>query len=134
MKRHHRAILAGLGISAGAGIGHAFAATNDPADAVAPVPPAIYQSPFADYRVLGEDKSTPWQEANDTVGKVGGWRVYAREAADAAKAREAANAMKTRDAAEAVKAKPATPPTPRSPPPPPAAPLAPPAQPHKHGG
>ena len=135
MKRHHRATLAGFSVCAG--IGHVFAASNDPADASAPVPPAMYQSPFADYRVLGEDKSTPWQEANDTVGKIGGWRAYAREAADTIKAREAANAMKAREAAGAVKAKPPTPsspPSPPSPPQPPAVPPAPPAPPHKHGG
>ena len=39
-----------------------------------------YQSPFKDYRPLGEDKRVPWKAANDEVGKIGGWRVYAREA------------------------------------------------------
>ena len=39
-----------------------------------------YQSPFKNYRSLGEDKRIPWKAANDEVGKIGGWRVYAREA------------------------------------------------------
>lgn len=130
MQRHHRAILdvLGVGVWAGASIGHAFAATNDPADATAPVPQLIYQSPFTDYRVLGEDKKIPWQDANDKVGKIGGWRAYAREAAAAIKAREAASAMTTPATVEAVKAKPAASPQP------PAIPTPTPAQPHKGGG
>jgi len=43
-------------------------------------PSIQYQSPFKDYRPLGEDKRIPWKAANDEVGKIGGWRVYAREA------------------------------------------------------
>ena len=31
------------------------------------------------YRRLG-DETHPWREANDTVNRIGGWRVYAREA------------------------------------------------------
>lgn len=135
MNRHHRAILAGLCV--GASSGCVVAATSDPTDATAPVLPSIYQSPFADYRVLGEDKSTPWQEANDKVGKIGGWRAYAREAANAIKARDAANAMKAPEAAEGLKDKPATASQPAATPPaqptPPTAP-APAAQTHKHGG
>jgi len=30
----------------------------------------------------------PWREANDTVGRIGGWRAYAREAADGAPAQD----------------------------------------------
>ena len=101
------------------------AAPSDPADGKASVPPVQYQSPFADYRPLGEDKNTAWKDANDTVGKIGGWRAYAREAAEAMKTREAINNGKQPDA-DASKGKPA-----------PAAPVIPPsapAQTHKHGG
>ncbi len=99
--------------------GQANAAGPDPADANTVITPTIYRSPFADYRPLGEDKNTPWKDANDTVGKIGGWRVYAREAADAMKARETAGAVKSAPAVNA-------PPSP--------APPAPTPQPHKHGG
>ena len=103
----------------------AIAAGPDPADATAATPPTMYLSPFADYRPLGEDKTTAWKDANDTVGKIGGWRAYAREAAEATKAREAVTTRKAPDT-EAGKAKPA--------PAAPANPPASPAQPHKHGG
>ena len=133
MKHKFGAMLAcigmGLGESAGAGeSGHAFAAAPDPADANVAIPAADYRSPFADYRPLGEDNTTAWKDANDTVGKIGGWRAYAREAADAMKAREAAGAMKTRKTPEAAKSNPPAPPQP------PVAPTAPSAPTHKHGG
>lgn len=98
-------------------LGIASAAAAEPADATASTPLVGYRSPFADYRPLGEDRNTSWKDANDTVGKIGGWRVYAREAADAMKARDAAAA--TRSQADApARAKPAGPS----------------AQTHKHGG
>ena len=34
------------------------------------------------YPPFSDDKGFPWKEANDTVGKVGGWRAYAKEAQD----------------------------------------------------
>ena len=133
MKHKFGAMLAcigmGLGESGGAGgSNHAFAAAPDPADANVAIPAADYRSPFAGYRPLGEDNTTAWKDANDTVGKIGGWRAYAREAADAMKAREAADAMTTRKAPGATKS---DPPAPSQPP---AAPIAPSAQTHKHGG
>ena len=52
----------------------------DPLDPKANVPPLTYQSPFAQYRMLGDEKPVSWRDANDTVTRIGGWRVYAREA------------------------------------------------------
>ena len=52
----------------------------DPLDPKARVPAVSYQSPFAQYRRLSDEKLLSWREANDTVAGVGGWRVYAREA------------------------------------------------------
>lgn len=52
----------------------------DPLDAKAKVPPLIYESTLANYLRMAEVKPTPWREANDTVTRIGGWRVYAREA------------------------------------------------------
>lgn len=43
-----------------------------------------YRSAFEGYQAYGEDKPLSWKEANDTVGKVGGWRAYAAEAQRAA--------------------------------------------------
>lgn len=70
----------------------AFAAA-DPTDAQAAVAPLKYQSPFRDYRVLGEDKRVPWKDANDEVARIGGWRAYAKEAQQAAPANPAAGAL-----------------------------------------
>lgn len=61
----------------------------DPLDAKAEVPQFIYRSSLATYRRLGEDESVPWREANGRVGRIGGWRAYAREA-NAPDAREGA--------------------------------------------
>ena len=55
-------------------------ARPDPLDPRSPVPALRYSSPLAEYRTLGDDKRVPWQEANDTVKRIGGWRAYAREA------------------------------------------------------
>jgi hypothetical protein len=53
----------------------------DAMNALAPVPALTYESPFAAYRRLAEQsKPLSWREANDAVGRIGGWRVYAREA------------------------------------------------------
>lgn len=53
---------------------------TDPLDAAASVPAQRYESAFARYRGLGGEKPVSWREANDTVARIGGWRVYAREA------------------------------------------------------
>lgn len=55
-----------------------------PGDPQATVPPLVYQSPFARYRPLGEAAVAPWKAVNDEVGRIGGWKVYAREAHEAA--------------------------------------------------
>ncbi len=41
-----------------------------------------YRSALENYQPYGESKPVPWKEANDKVGKIGGWRVYAKEAAE----------------------------------------------------
>lgn len=38
-----------------------------------------YRSIFTDYQGFTEQVVSPWRETNDTVEKIGGWRVYARE-------------------------------------------------------
>ena len=61
-------------------------------DSAAPVAPLRHASAFADYRPLEESKVGSWREANDNVGRIGGWRNYAREASAALKAEAAAAA------------------------------------------
>jgi hypothetical protein len=53
----------------------------DPLDASAAVPPVRVRSSFAGYHGLADEKVGSWREANDTVGQIGGWKVYAQEAA-----------------------------------------------------
>ena len=111
-----------------------------------PSPSVHYKSPFSDYRPLGEDKRTPWKAANDEVAKIGGWRVYAREAAgDASRVEEATGAPSpaagrasptTPNAPNAPNAAPVLAPQPASPVPSPAlpAPLRAPSADVKHAG
>ncbi len=51
----------------------------DPMDARAPVPPVVHHSPFAQYRPFAAEVLGPWKAVNDEVGRIGGWKVYARE-------------------------------------------------------
>ena len=60
------------------------ASLPDPLDAQATVPPIVHRSTLGSYRRPGDDKPVPWRDANDTVGRIGGWRAYARESAEAA--------------------------------------------------
>lgn len=99
--RHAR--LRGLALAvagSAAGLVHAQNAPGraeraDPLDARAPVPAAPYASPLAGYRRLGDDRRVSWKDANETVNRIGGWRVYAREAQqpDAAGSAPAAGAV-----------------------------------------
>ena len=56
------------------------AAKPDPLDPKASIPTLGYESSFTQYRRLDDGKPVSWREANDTVTRIGGWRVYAREA------------------------------------------------------
>ncbi len=44
--------------------------------------PGVYRSALEGYQPYSDDKMVSWREANDTVGKIGGWRAYAKEAAE----------------------------------------------------
>ena len=86
----------------------AKAARPDPLDPRASVPALSYASSLSEYRKLGDEKRVSWRDANDTVARIGGWRVYAREAqqpdpAPAAKPGDAAPATKPADASPAAK-------------------------------
>ena len=58
----------------------ALSTTPDPLDPKAGIPTLSYQSSFSQYRRLDDGKLISWRDANDTVTRIGGWRVYAREA------------------------------------------------------
>ena len=52
----------------------------DPLDSTAKVPPVNHRSTLGEYRRLSDGPNLGWREANDAVGRIGGWRAYAREA------------------------------------------------------
>lgn len=52
-----------------------------PLDATVPVLRLTHESALARYRGLTDTEATrSWKETNEHVGRIGGWRVYAREA------------------------------------------------------
>jgi hypothetical protein len=58
----------------------ATTARPDPLDPKARVPATRYESSLGQVRRIGDDKPVAWREANEAVARIGGWRVYAREA------------------------------------------------------
>jgi hypothetical protein len=56
------------------------AGMRDPGDPRAIVPPAAYMSAFRRYRPNADVEVGAWRDLNDNVGRIGGWRVYGREA------------------------------------------------------
>ena len=47
--------------------------------ASAPASPLAYRSAFDGYKRMADQPVQPWRESNDTVGRIGGWKAYARE-------------------------------------------------------
>jgi hypothetical protein len=66
-----------------------LAAIGAIASAAMAAPPA-WRSAFDGYQPFAEEKPVPWPQANETVRQVGGWRAYAREAAQPAQPASAA--------------------------------------------
>jgi hypothetical protein len=56
---------------------------QDPLDPQASVPVLRYESAMTKYRRPSDEKAVSWRDANDAVARIGGWRVYAREAQQA---------------------------------------------------
>lgn len=52
----------------------------DPLDPRATVPPSTYRSVLSGFRGARDTPLENWKEANDKVARIGGWRVYTREA------------------------------------------------------
>jgi hypothetical protein len=50
-----------------------------------------YHSVLTQYQAYREQTLIPWVEANDTVARIGGWRVYAKEAQMPPQAQPAVN-------------------------------------------
>ena len=65
--------------SASASKGSAPAAAASAAPASGTSNPLTYRSVFDGYRPFSDQPVVSWREANDLVGRIGGWRAYARE-------------------------------------------------------
>lgn len=61
------------------------------ADAAKPSLPSKlqYVSPLRAYKPYADQPVESWREANDRVGRIGGWRAYAKEAQTGEPAKEA---------------------------------------------
>lgn len=57
----------------------AWAESPDPLDAQATTAALHYQSPLKAYQGFSEQSLHNWREANELVGRIGGWRTYAQE-------------------------------------------------------
>lgn len=60
--------------------GDAAAAPAHAAAHASITPSTRYKSAFDGYRRFADEPVQPWRQANDTVGRIGGWMTYAREA------------------------------------------------------
>ena len=47
--------------------------------AVAPPQASAPRAALPDYRPYADEPVMSWRDANDTVGRIGGWKTYARE-------------------------------------------------------
>jgi hypothetical protein len=63
-----------------AGAQPAVPAAASPASASASAPTLRYRSSFDGQARTEDPKAVPWREANRLVGRIGGWKAYAREA------------------------------------------------------
>ncbi|MES2820853.1 MAG: hypothetical protein V4812_17915 [Pseudomonadota bacterium] len=57
----------------------ARAVEPDPLDADAATPALTYDSVLRTYQPFHPQPAQGWREANDEVGRIGGWRTYAQE-------------------------------------------------------
>lgn len=59
--------------------GPVFAQVASPAPATASGAEIQYRSSLEGYERFTDEKLRSWREVNDNVGRIGGWRTYARE-------------------------------------------------------
>lgn len=56
---------------------------------------SAYRSASEGYKRYSDEPMVPWREANDTVGRIGGWQAYAREAQGAVRPEAGASSPAT---------------------------------------
>lgn len=93
------AVVAAFGTHSGASLAAEVSAPN-PLNSGASIPALNYRSPFSDYRRFGDEALIPWKHANDEVGRIGGWRVYAKEASEPPQGSASPNATQAPAAAD----------------------------------
>lgn len=79
-------IVAGLALGASLAYAQPMTSAQTSSQVPAPEPSGAaalalpYRSAFTGYQGYSDQKIAPWTETNSTVEKIGGWRVYAKEA------------------------------------------------------
>jgi hypothetical protein len=61
-------------------MGASIACAQAPVATTPVAAPAPFRSAFDGYQSYTDEKIINWKEANDRVGRTGGWREYAKEA------------------------------------------------------
>ncbi len=88
--------------------GIASGQAQSPQDGAAPPPTLHYRSVFDGYRPHNDQAVGPWRDVNDMVGKIGGWRTYAKESVSAGAAAPASPVSAVAPAVPAATAPPGT--------------------------
>ena len=68
-------------------------------------PVLSYQSVIGTYQSYQDQPVSSWREINDEVGKIGGWRAYAREASESETSQSEADQAELKDKHDALPAK-----------------------------
>lgn len=80
--------------------GMASAATPDPFDSKAQVPPIKYDSAFAGYRPMADEPIAAWRESNELARRLGGWSAFAGGKTPDVESAPAESALMTRPVGE----------------------------------
>lgn len=79
--------LPALGLAAIAALAAPVAGAQPASQAPGQAP--SFRSALEGYQPFSDQEVGAWKEVNDTVGRIGGWRVYAREAQEGTKPAQA---------------------------------------------
>lgn len=75
----HRTLAAAVAVTA-ASVSVAQTAPAAPAGSSLPATDLGYRSAFDSYQKFKDEQVGSWKSANDEVGRIGGWREYAKDA------------------------------------------------------
>ena len=77
-----RPLVAVLGLAVTSLFAQTGVSTAPATTASASAAPPAFSSVFDSYQPYTEEKTANWQQANDNTARIGGWRAYAKEAAE----------------------------------------------------